>query len=474
MREHIHFITGRLAEFSLRNVLAELAPRVGFDYSVDVLGITVAALMTTDWIARRMQVPAGTSRVLLPGYCRGELDIVEKAAGVKVERGPRDLRRLGEFFGQLAAAEDYGAYDIEILAEINHAPRWTLGDILSEAERLRADGADRIDVGCEPGEPWSGVGETVRALVEAGHRVSIDSMSSREIEAAVRAGADLVLSVNSGNREAAADWGSEVVVVPDDPATMSGLGETVDFLAEHRVPLRIDPILEPIGFGFAESLGRFLETRRNFPDAEMMMGVGNLTELTDADSAPINVLLLGFCQELGIRSVLTTQVINWARTSVRECDLARRLVYYAERHRTLPKRIEPRLVMLRDCEVPRYRGEDLDRLAHQIKDYNVRVFVEDGKLHAVTAGLHLSASDPFSLFASLQSEAARRVDADHAFYLGYEMAKAVTALTLGKDYRQDEALDWGFLTVDEQSHRLGDAPPTDAAASATESDPTKQ
>ena len=57
----------------------------------------------------------------------------------------------------------------------------------------------------------------------------------------------------------------------------------------------------------------------------MMMGIGNLTEMTDADSAPINVLLLGFCQETGIRSVLTTQVINWAHTSVRECDLARRL-----------------------------------------------------------------------------------------------------------------------------------------------------
>jgi hypothetical protein len=34
------------------------------------------------------------------------------------------------------------------------------------------------------------------------------------------------------------------------------------------------------------------------------------------------------------------------------------------------------------------------------------------------------------------------------------MAKAVTALTLGKDYRQDEALDWGFLSRDERRHRL--------------------
>ena len=33
------------------------------------------------------------------------------------------------------------------------------------------------------------------------------------------------------------------------------------------------------------------------------------------------------------------------------------------------------------------------------------------------------------------------------------MAKAVTALTLGKNYTQDQALRWGFLTVPEESHR---------------------
>jgi dihydropteroate synthase-like protein len=459
MRQHIHFVTGRLAEFSLRNLLAELGPRAGFDYSVDVLGITVAALMTTDWIAPRLHPPPGTSRVVLPGYCQGELDVVERAAGVPVERGPRDLRRLSEFFGQRPAADDYGAYDIEIIAEINHAPRLPLAEILSEAEKLRASGADVIDVGCDPGEPWSGVGAAVAALVAQGHRVSIDSMNPGEVGAAVRSGARLVLSVNSGNRQAALDWGAEVVVVPDDPATLEGLHDTIEFLAEHRVPLRIDPILEPIGFGFAASLGRYLDVRRRYPDAEMMMGIGNLTELTDADSAPINVLLLGFCEELGIRSVLTTQVINWARTSVRECDLARRLVYHAHRHRTLPKRLEPRLVMLRDCEPLRHGGETFERLAAAIKDPNYRIFAEDDLLHAVGAGMHVQSVDPFELFATMQAKAAREIDPNHAFYLGYEMAKAVAALTLAKDYRQDEALDWGFLTRPEQHRRLDRARP---------------
>ncbi len=469
MREHLHFVTGRLAEHSLRQQLAELAPRVGFDYSVDVLGITVAALMTTDWIAHRIAVPPGTARVILPGYCQGELDTVQRVAQVPVERGPRDLRRLAEYFGHASTPPDYGAYDIEILAEINHAPQLPLADILRQADELRAQGADRIDLGCDPGMPWSGVGAAVRALVEAGHRVSIDSMNVQEIESAVQGGASLVLSVNSSNRDAAVNWGCEVVVVPDDPATLAGMAETIDFLAERGVPLRVDPILEPIGFGFAASLGRYLAVRRDYPDAEIMMGIGNLTELTDADSAPINVLLLGICQELGIRSVLTTQVIPWARTSVRECDLARRLVYHAVRHRTLPKRLEPRLVMLRDTQVPRFDSDVFDRLAAQLKDPNYRLFAQDGQVHAVTAGLHAASHDPFALFAQLQDKASGAIDPAHAFYLGFEMAKAVTALTLDKEYRQDEALDWGFLTRDEQHHRLQRGSQQPARPAATDS-----
>ena len=79
-REHIHFVTGRLAEFSLRRVLETLAPAVGFDYSIEVLGITVAALMTPEWISRRMRVPAAATRVLLPGYCNGDLAPLAAAA----------------------------------------------------------------------------------------------------------------------------------------------------------------------------------------------------------------------------------------------------------------------------------------------------------------------------------------------------------------------------------------------------------
>ncbi|MHB1426720.1 MAG: DUF6513 domain-containing protein [Gemmataceae bacterium] len=448
-RPHLLFVTGKLAEPSLRRLLEELAPSAGFDYSVAVLPITVAALATTPWIARHLTIPRGVDRVLVPGLCQGDLDPLRTLAAA-VERGPDDLRDLPEFFRAPAASRlDYGKHDITILAEINHAPRLKREELLRQALALGADGADVIDVGCDPGATWSGVGDAVRALRDAGLRVSIDSFDPHEVEAAVAAGAELVLSVNGSNVSAARSWGCEVVVLPDELATLEGLDRTLEKLQAWGIKHRIDPVIEPIGLGFAASLGRYLEVRRRYPDAEMLMGVGNLTELTDVDSAGVNVMLLGFCQEVGIRGVLTTQVINWCRSCVRELDLARRLVHHACTRRVLPKHVEPNLVMLRDPK-PRTHGEAmLADLASRITDRNFRLFAERGLLHVLNNQMFLQGKDPFALFGQMSQRT--DIDPSHAFYLGYEMAKAATALTLGKNYVQDQALRWGFLTVEEHS-----------------------
>jgi dihydropteroate synthase-like protein len=448
-RPHLLFVTGKLAEPSLRRIVEELAPRAGFDFSIAVLPITVAALAPTTWIARHLTVPGGVDRVILPGLCPGDLEAVRSLAA-EVERGPADLRDLPDYFRTSAdPRRDYGAYDITILAEINHAPRLGREEILRQARALRAEGADIIDIGCDPGSTWAGVGDTVRALRDAGLCVSIDSFDPHEVEAAVAAGAELVLSVNGGNVSAARSWGCEVVVLPDVLATLEGLDRTLEKLQAWGVKFRIDPVIEPIGLGFAASLGRYLEVRRRYPDAEMMMGVGNLTELTDADSAGLNVLLLGFCQEVGIRSVLTTQVINWCRSCVRELDLARRLVYHASTRRVLPKHIEPDLVLLRDPKLRSHGEATLADLASRVTDRNFRLFAERGLLHVFNNQMFLQGTDPFALFEQMLGR--EGIDPAHAFYLGYEMAKAVTSLTLGKNYTQDQALRWGFLTAPEQN-----------------------
>ena len=458
--QSLHFVTGRLAEHALRDILASLSDSLQFSYSIQVMPITVAALMTPAWVARHIQVPEEADAVVVPGYCQGEILDLQQQSSVPVYQGPRDLRYLPEFLGaKHFSTENYGDYSIEILAEINHAPRLSLAEILAMANQYREDGANIIDVGCNPGDSWSGVASCVKALCDAGHRVSIDSLNPAEIGPAVEAGAELVLSVNSTNREQALDWGCPVVVIPDDVATLGGLEETVEKLAVAGVPLRIDPILEPIGFGFAESLQRYWTVRQKFPDAEMMMGTGNLTEMTDVDSAGVNVLLLAICEELSIQSILTTEVINWSRSSVKECDLARRLVHYSIRQKVPPKHLEPKLVSLRDPQVRQFGEDYLQQLSAGIKDHNYRLFVEEQMIHLVSAGLHLSNEDPFLLFEQLmkgegQHAPPTNVDASHAFYLGFEMAKALTAATLSKQYQQDQSLDWGYLTRPEKHHRL--------------------
>jgi dihydropteroate synthase len=446
----ILFVTGRLAEFALRQVLDELTPRVGFTAEVAVMPITVDALMTPKWAARHFDPPPGIDRVIVPGHLKGDLTpLREKAPGVPIEVGPEDLRDLPRYFGEAdSRLAGYGAYDIEILAEINLAPRLSRAELLNQAADFAAQGADLIDLGCEPGEPWAEVGDAVRALRDLGLRVSIDSFDPDEVARAVAAGAELVLSVNGSNRDAARDWGAEVVVIPDRPGSLDGLDASIEALDAAGVRFRVDPILEPIGFGFAASLGRYLDVRKRYPDAPLMMGVGNLTELTDVDSAGVNTMLLGFCQELQIRSVLTTAVINWARSSVRELDLARRLVYHAVSRKVLPKHVEPRLIMLRDPKAPQFGPENLAELQRRIRDPNWRIFAEDGMIVALNNADLLRDADPFALFDQMGV-----VDPSHSFYLGYEMMKAGTALTLSKAYRQDQALEWGFLTEAEVSRR---------------------
>jgi dihydropteroate synthase len=438
----VSFVTGKLAEPALRKVLADMSPP--FAHDVAVLGITVAALMTTSWIAKSLTIPDGTDLVMIPGLCEGDTAALADAIGVRVEKGPKDLRDIPRHFGRSVEAREYGAWNIEIAAEINNAPRLSREAIRREAERYRASGADLIDIGCTPGLEFPALGDVVRELVDAGMRVSVDSLDPAEITGAVAAGAELVLSVNASNIEVArtfADRRVRVVVIPEMGGGVDSLEPTIAMLRAWGVPFLIDPILEPIGMGFMASLERYAEVRRRWPDAEMLMGIGNLTELTAADSTGVNALLIAVCQELGIRTVLTTEVIPWARGAVREVDVARRLMHYAVTKHTVPKGVDDRLVTVKDPVLLTYSEEELRALQAEITDPNYRIFADAETITVFNSERFVRGTDIQSIFAQLDVD-----DPAHAFYLGKELARASLAVTLGKTYRQEGALAWGYLT----------------------------
>jgi dihydropteroate synthase-like protein len=440
--ERVLFVTGRLAEPALRRVLEEMHPP--FAAEVAVLKITVAALMTTAWIARFLEVSAGTDLVLLPGLVEGDTGPLSERYGVRVEKGPKDLREIPRHFGQAAAAVDYGPYDIEILAEVNNAAKLSREQIRAAADYFRASGADLIDVGCTPGVSFPSLGDVVRELRGAGMRVSIDSFEPSEIRTAVEAGAELVLSVNGSNLEVArelAGSGARVVAIPDFGEGIETLPATIESLERWGVGYLIDPVIEPIGFGFTASLERYAEVHRRYPEAGQMMGIGNITELTSADTTGVHALLLAIAQETGVRAVLTTEVIPWARGAVREIDIARRLMYHAVRHRTLPKNVDDRLLTVKDPVILEYDEPELRRLHAAVKDSNFRIFADRSTITVFNAQLFVRGTDIQEIFAQLGVD-----EATHAFYLGRELAKARLAITLGKTYRQEGALAWGYLT----------------------------
>ena len=442
------FVTGRLAAPLLRETLAGMdAP---FEYDVAVLGISVAALMTTDWVARFLKVAPGTDLVLLPGYAQGEVDVFEERFGVRAEKGPKDLRQIPEHFGMAAARAAYGAHDIQILAEINDAPSRSLTEILARARAFAESGADIIDVGCTKGRSFPALRETVVALRGEGHRVSIDTFDSDEARSAVGAGAELVLSVNGVNLELARGLDATFVVIPDFGDGLESLARNIELLDKWRVRYIVDPVLEPIGFGAAESLHRYYTVRRDYPRAEILMGIANLTELTEADSTGVTALLIGYCQELGVRYVLSTEEIPWARGAVREADIARRLMHYAVTKRSLPKHVDSRLVTARDPSVSVYSEALLRDMQAQITDRDYRIFTDGQSIHVFNAERFVSGTNIGEIFAQLDVE-----EASHAFYLGRELTKAGLALQLGKTYRQEGELAWGYLTAAETDQRHG-------------------
>ena len=292
MRERILFLTGRLAESRLEKVLQEMAP-TPFDWSIFNVGVKVAALMTEPILMRRLPRPINADRVVAPGRCRADLTRLAQEFGVPFERGPDELRDLPTFLGKAGAALDLSRHALRIFAEIVDASQMSVEAILARAECLRTEGADVIDLGCLPDTPFPHLEDAVRELKAKGLSVSVDLAEPDELRRGGAAGADYLLSLTEGNLGIAEETGARPVLIPAQHGDLASLYRAVEEAQKRGLSAILDPVIDPIHFGFAELLSRYREVRALLPDAEMLMGTGNLTELTDADFVGVTALLLG-------------------------------------------------------------------------------------------------------------------------------------------------------------------------------------
>lgn len=440
MSEHILFLTGQLAERPLTRILTEMA-LPDRTWSVRQMGVKVAALMTAEMIQRRLTDTEGADWIMIPGRCRGDLDALTQHFGIPVKRGPEELMDLPQYFGLEGKPADLRKYDVRIFAEIVDAPRLSVDEILAQAERFAAEGADVIDLGCLPDTPFPHLEQAIEYLKEAGYRVSVDSMSPEDLLVAGRAGADFLLSLNEHSLWVAEEVDAVPVIIPHPQNDLASLERAIARMDALGKPYIADPILDPIHFGFADSIVRYHSLRRSHPEVEILMGVGNLTELTEADTAGINALLMGLISELGITNILTTQVSPHCRTTIREADRARRIMYWARQENSLPKQIDGGLTGLHERSPFPYSADEIRELAGEIRDPNFRIQVSTEGIHVYNRDGMQTHSDPFALYPHLGVDA----DGSHAFYLGVELARAEIAHQLGKRYVQDRPLAWGCL-----------------------------
>jgi dihydropteroate synthase-like protein len=348
-----------------------------------------------------------------------------------------------------------------VIGEIVNAPSKDIYEILLEAKALVGAGASIIDIGMIPGSDNPEFIEMILPLIrrDLGVPVSVDTMREVEINAASDAGADFILSICGSTLDLVPSIDTPVVVVPlDSPDkerpvdTNAKLGMLIRFAEQLRdYDVIVDPLLEPIGRGFSESIRAYLNLQERLPNSPALMGVGNVTELADVDSIGMNAILAAIAVETNTSLLLTTENSPKTRGSVRELQRACQMMFFSRVKAVPPKNIGIDLLKIKE------------KTSHE---YPVRIPREKvlATPHPRTSGLdegqfHITIKN--SIINTIYRDAEREVDilgksaeviaeeleeqgllpgSMHAFYLGCELTKAELALQLARSYLQDAPL----------------------------------
>ena len=363
--------------------------------------------------------------------------------------------------GKLPIGEDF---PMRVLAEIANAPLLTDHELLRRANYFVRSGADMIDIGMIAGETLDDrVPHMVKLLKERlDVAVSIDTLNPIEIISAVESGVDMVLSLDHGNWEKIIpyleDKNIPAVILPTDyskswvPETIEGRVKSIEELRMKckSIDIIADLILDPVNSSsIVDSViacHKFKEKNRE----PVFFGVGNVTELLDADSVGVNALLSGIAMELGASILFTPEESGKTRGSVKELAISAEMMFLAKNRGSIPKDLGINLILFKDKRRTDGIMEDVDvPIVDAEEDYkfqqdpagSFKIMVEEGKIKAV----HYLNMEPQIVVMGKTAKAVldeiikkgliSRLE--HATYLGSELEKAEIASKIGKNYIQD-------------------------------------
>ena len=370
----------------------------------------------------------------------------------------------------LPVGEDF---PMRVLSEIANAPFLSKEALINKCQYFVDSGADMIDIGMAAGEDFSDkipeLIETLRPIV--GDRpLSIDTLNPDEIRVAAENGIDFVLSLDLGNNSEIKDLLIEkdipAVLLPTNfsqgksPKSPAERVESMHQLIKDTEGIRYvaDLILDPVNSSsIVESIIACNDFHKTNP-APMFFGVGNVTELMDADSGGVNVLLAGIGMELGVSILFTPEESGKTRGSVYELSTASKMMFLAKHRKSIPKDLGINLVAFKD----KHKRNDiilneLDGI-EQVRQEKPMKFIRDKagsfkinvdygttvKESRITATHFKKNKADLVIVGQSAKEVYEEIISkelvtrmEHAAYLGSELQKAEIAMITGKEYVQD-------------------------------------
>lgn len=382
--------------------------------------------------------------------------------------------------GKLPVGEDF---PMRVLSEIASAPILSKEELIRKAEFFVASGSDMIDIGMVAGEDRSEeipeLIDTLRPIV-GDKPLSIDTLNSNEIKAAVNHGIDMVLSLDNGNFEEVLPLLKEknvpAVLLPTNfsngfvPSTPEERVESMEKLVKscEGIDAVCDLILDPVNSSsIVDSIISFNEFHK-INKSPMFFGIGNVIELMDTDSVGANALLAGIAMELGASILFTPEESGKTYGSVRELSIASKMMFLAKNRQSIPKDLGINLLVFKDkkkrMELSGVHYEDLPIFVNEkpmkfVHDksgsFKIRVKygvnVETSKISVIhfkrnKSDCVIEGKNAKEIYEEIINRGLiSRIE--HAAYLGSELQKAEIAMLTGKEYIQDFDL---FKNPDEE------------------------